>query len=50
MLIFVIDMLNHLQVYVGMDMSDAVRAKNEYMSFMGITDDSILMEAIINDN
>lgn len=46
MLIFVFDMLNHLQVYVGMDMSDAVRAQNEYMSFMGITDDSILMEVI----
>lgn len=46
MLIFVIDMLNHLQVYVGMDMSDAVRAQNEYMSFMGITDDSIVMEVI----
>lgn len=50
MMIFVIDMLNHLQVYVGMDMSDAVRAQNEYMSFMGITDESILMEVIYNDN
>lgn len=46
MMIFVIDMLNHLQVYVGADMSDAVRAQNEYMSFMGITDETILMEVI----
>lgn len=46
-MIFVIDMLNHLQVYVGADMSDAVRAQNEYMSFMGITDDSILIEVVV---
>ena len=46
MMIYVIDMLNHLQVYVGMDMSDAVRAQNEYMSFMGISDDSLQIEVI----
>lgn len=46
MMIYVIDMLNHLQVYVGMDMSDAVRAQNEYMSFMGISDESLQIEVI----
>ncbi len=45
-MIYVIDMLNHLQVYVGMDMSDAVRAQNEYMSFMGISDKSLQIEVI----
>lgn len=46
-MIFVIDMLNRVHVYEGVNMSDAVRAQNEYMSIMGITDESILMELIV---
>lgn len=45
-MIFVIDTLNHLQVYVGMSMQEAMIAKNDYMSFMGISDESIQMEVI----
>lgn len=46
MMIYVIDMLNHVHVYVGMSTREAVNAKNDYMSFMGISDESIQMEVI----
>lgn len=46
MMIFVIDMLNHVHVYEGMNMMEALNAKNDYMSFMGISDDSVQMEVI----
>lgn len=45
-MIYVIDMLNHVHVYEGMNMFDALRAKKDYMSFMGISDESIQMEVI----
>ena len=45
-MIFVIDMLNHVHVYEGMNMMEAMNAKNDYMSFMGISDESIQMEVI----
>lgn len=45
-MIFVIDMLNRVHVYVGMSMRDAMNAKNDYMSFMGISGESIQMEVI----
>lgn len=45
-MIFVIDMLNRVHVYEGMSMMDAVNAKNDYMSFMGISDESIQMEVV----
>lgn len=46
-MIFVIDMLNRVHVYEGMSMSDALDAKNDYMSFMGISDVSIQFEVVI---
>lgn len=46
MMIFVIDMLNHVQVYAGASMLEARTAQNEYMSFMGISEETILMEVI----
>lgn len=46
MMIYVIDMLNNVHVYVGMSMMEAITAKNDYMSFMGISDESIQMEVI----
>lgn len=45
-MIFVIDTLNHVHVYAGMNMMEAMNAKNDYMSFMGISDESIQMEVI----
>lgn len=45
-MIYVIDMLNHVQVYLGASMTEALNAKNDYMSFMGISDDAIQMELI----
>ena len=45
-MIFVIDTLNHVHVYEGMNMMEALNAKNDYMSFMGISDESIQMEVI----
>lgn len=45
-MIFVIDILNRVHVYAGMSMLEAVNAKNDYMSFMGISDESIQMEVI----
>ena len=45
-MIFVIDMLNHVHVYVGMSMQEAMNAKNDYMSFMGISGESIQMEVV----
>lgn len=45
-MIFVIDMLNHVHVYDGMNMTEAMNAKNDYMSFMGISEDSVQMEVI----
>lgn len=50
MMICVIDMLNHVHVYVGMNMQEAVNAKNDYMSFMGISDESIQIEVIFDAN
>lgn len=50
MMIYLIDMLNHVHVYEGMNMTEAINAKNDYMSFMGISDESIQMEVIYNDN
>ena len=49
-MIFVIDMLNHVQVYAGASMLEAMTAQNDYMCFMGISDESIQMEMIYNDN
>lgn len=49
-MIFVIDMLNHVHVYVGMSMLEAVNAKDDYMSFMGISGESIQMEVVTNDD
>lgn len=46
MMIYVIDMLNNVHVYEGMNMMEAMNAKNDYMSFMGISDDSIQIEVI----
>ena len=46
MMIYVIDVLNHVHVYVGMSMMEAMIAKNDYMYFMGISDESIQMEVI----
>ena len=45
-MIFVTDMLNHVQVYVGASMFEAMTAQNDYMSFMGISNESIQMEVI----
>lgn len=45
-MIYVIDMLNHVHVYEGMNMMEALNAKNDYMSFMGISDDSVQTEVI----
>ena len=45
-MIFVIDTLNHVHVYEGMNMMEATIAKKDYMSFMGISDDSIQIEVI----
>lgn len=45
-MIYVIDILNHVHVYKGMDMMEATKAKNDYMSFMGISGESIQMEVI----
>lgn len=45
-MIFVTDMLNHVHVYEGMNMLEAMNAKNDYMSFMGISDETIQMEVI----
>ena len=45
-MIFVIDTLNHVHVYEGMNMMEATNAKNDYMSFMGISEESIQMEVI----
>lgn len=45
-MIYVIDMLNHVHVYEGMNMMEATNAKNDYMSFMGISYDSIQIEVI----
>lgn len=45
-MIFVIDLLNHVHVYEGMNMTEAMNAKNDYMSFMGISEDSVQMEVI----
>ena len=45
-MIYVIDMLNHVHVYEDMNMIEATNAKNDYMSFMGISDDSIQIEVI----
>ena len=45
-MIFVIDTLNHVHVYEGMNMMEAMNAKNDYMSFMGISDESIQIEVI----
>ena len=36
-MIFVTDMLNHVSVYAGDSMLDAVKARNDYMSLMGLT-------------
>jgi len=44
--IFVIDMLNHVQVYVGMSTREALIATKDYMSFMGISDESIQEEVV----
>lgn len=46
MMIYVIDMLNRVHVYEGMNMTEAMNAKNDYMSFMGISEDSVQMEVI----
>ena len=48
-MIFVIDMLNRVHVYEGMSMPDALDAKNDYMSFMGISDETIQFE-VLYDN
>lgn len=45
-MIYVIDMLNHVHVYEGMNMMEATNAKNDYMSFMGISGESIQIEVI----
>lgn len=45
-MIFVTDMLNQVQVYVGVSMLEAMTAQNDYISFMGISDDSIQIEVI----
>ena len=45
-MIFVIDMLNRVHVYMGMSMQEAMNAQNDYMSFMGISADSIQIEVI----
>lgn len=45
-MIFVLDMLNHVQVYAGVSMLEAMNAKNDYMSFMGISAESIQMEVV----
>ena len=45
-MIYVIDMLNRVHVYEGMNMMDATNAKNDYMSFMVISDESIQIEVI----
>ena len=45
-MIFVIDTLNHVHVYEGTNMMEATNAKNDYMSFMGISDYSIQIEVI----
>lgn len=45
-MIFVIDMLNRVQVYEGTSMAEALDAKNDYMTFMGISGKSIQMEVI----
>lgn len=45
-MIYVIDMLNRVHVYEGINMMEAMDAKNDYMSFMGISDESIQMEVI----
>lgn len=49
-MIYVIDMLNHVHVYEGMNMMEATNAKTDYISFMGISDDSVQIEVITNDN
>ena len=49
-MIFVIDMLNHVHVYMGMSMQEAMNAKNDYMSFMGISDESIQIEVLFDAN
>lgn len=45
-MIFVIDMLNRVHVYEGVNMMEAINAKADYISFMGISDDSVQMEVI----
>ena len=45
-MIYIIDTLNHVHVYEGMNMMEATNAKNDYMSFMGISDESIQIEVI----
>ena len=45
-MIFVIDKLNHVQVYAGMSMLEAMTSQNDYMSFMGISEESIQMEVV----
>ena len=45
-MIFVIDMLNHVHVYEGMNMMEATNATKDYMSFMGISEESIQIEVI----
>lgn len=49
-MIYVIDMLNHVHVYMGMSMQEAMNAKNDYMSFMGISDESIQLEVLMDAN
>lgn len=49
-MIYVIDMLNHVHVYTGMSMQEAMNAKNDYMSFMGISNESIQMEVLLDAN
>ena len=45
-MIFVIDMLNHVQVYVGMSLREALLATKDYKSFMGISNESIQVEVV----
>lgn len=45
-MIYAIDMLNHVHVYEGMNMMEAMTAQNDYMSFMGISEESIQIEVI----
>ena len=46
-MIFVIDMLNQMRVYIGNNMQEALEAKQEYMSFFGLIEDTCQIEVIM---